>query len=158
MPTVRSVIGLHHRLLAVLIAAALAVSACGSDDEANDYADQVNEIQSRLVGDVTETVSDGPPADTEAAAEVAADLRRVFANSAGELAAIAPPEEVADLHDELVRAIRGVGIRIGRAEQAFADGTPEQATRAARELQSATADLQSELRTLIDAINAQLGD
>ena len=135
MPTVRSVIGFHHRLLAVLIAAALAVSACGSDDEANDYADQVNEIQSRLVGDVSETVSGGPPPDTEAAAEVAADLR-----------------------DELVRAIRGVGIRIGRAEQAFADGTPEQAARAARELQSATADLQSELRTLIDAINAQLGD
>ena len=158
MPTVRSVIGLHHRLLAVLIGAALALGACGSDDEANDYVEQVNEIQSRLVEDVTETVSEGPPADTEAAAEVAADLQSVFADTADELAAIEPPEDVADLHDELVRAIRGVGVRIGRAEQAFADGTPEQAARAARELQSATADLQSELRTLIDAINAQLGD
>ena len=151
-------IGLRHRVLAVLIAAALALGACGSDDEANDYVEQVNEIQSRLVEDVTETVSGGPPADTDAAAEVAADLRRVFANTADELAAIAPPEEVADLHDELVRAIRWVGVRIGRAEQAFADGSPQQAARAARELQSATADLQSELRTLIDAINAQLGD
>ena len=126
--------------------------------EANDYVEQVNEIQSRLVEDVTETVSGGPPADTEAAADVAADLQSVFADNADKLAAIAPLEEVANLHDELVRAIRGVGVRIRRAEQAFADGTPQQAARAARELQSATADLQSELRTLIDAINAQLGD
>ena len=33
MPTVSSVIGLHHRVLAVLIAAALALGACGSDDD-----------------------------------------------------------------------------------------------------------------------------
>ena len=55
------------------------LGACGSDDQANDYVDQVNEIQGRLVEDVTETVSGGPPADTDAAAEVAADLQRALA-------------------------------------------------------------------------------
>jgi len=158
MPTVRRVIAPRRPLVAALIAAALALGACGSDEEANDYVDQVNEIQSRLVEDVTETVSGDPPTDTEAAAEVAADLQSVFADTADELAQIAPPEDVVDLHDQLVRAIRGVGARIGEAEQTFADGTPQQAARAARELQSATTDLQSQLRTLIDDINTQLSD
>jgi hypothetical protein len=150
-------IALRRPIAAAMIAAALTVGACGSDDEVNDYVDRVNEIQGALVEDVNETVS-SPPADVEAAAEVAADLRSVFAGTANELASIEPPQDVAALHDDLVGAIRGVGARIGRAERAFASGNPERAARAARELQAATTDLQTQLRTLIDDINAQLGE
>ena len=63
---------------------------------------------------------------------------------------------MADLHDQLVAAIRDVGARIGDAEQAFSSGNPQQAAQAALELQSATTDLQTELNTVIDDINAQL--
>ena len=151
-------IALRHPLVAVLIAATLALGACGSDEEANDYVDGVNQIQTQLVEEVTDTVSGTPPTDAKAAAEVAADLRSVFASTADELAEIEPPEDVAALHDELVGALRRVGVRIGRAERAFSEGSPQEAARAARELQSTTGELQTQLTTLINDINAQLGE
>jgi hypothetical protein len=140
----------------LLLAGAFAVAACGSNEEDNDYVEQVNEIQNRLVDEVTETVSGDPPANPRAAAEVAADLQGVFTSTANEFDAVEPPDDVADLHDELVGAIRGVGARIGEAEKAFASGSSKQAARAALELQSATTDLQPQLTALIDDINAQL--
>jgi C-terminal processing protease CtpA/Prc len=139
-----------------LLAGALALAACGSNDEDNDYVEEVNAIQEQLVDDVTETVSGAPPANPKAAAEVAGELEGVFASTADEFEAIEPPQDVAGLHDELVAAIRGVGARIGEAEKAFASGNSKQAARAALELQTATTDLQPQLTALIDDINAQL--
>jgi hypothetical protein len=139
-----------------LLAGALALVACGSDEEANDYVDQVNGIQVELVDEVTETISGAPPADPKTAAEVATDLEGVFVATADELEAITPPEDVSRLHGELVAAIRGVGARIGEAEKAFSSGSPQRAADAARELQATTTDLQTELNTLINEINSQL--
>ena len=147
---------LRRPLAALLLVAAMALGACGSDEEANDYVEEVNGIQDQLVDEVTETVSGSPPADAKAAAEVAADLQSVFASTADEFEAVEPPDDVAGLHDELVAAIRGVGARIGEAEKAFASGNSKQAAQAALELQTATTDLQTDLTTLIDDINAQL--
>jgi hypothetical protein len=141
-----------------LLAGALALAACGSNEEDNDYVEQVNASQEQLVDEVTETVSGAPPANPRAAAEVAGELEGVFASTADEFEAIEPPQDVADLHDELVAAIRGVGTRIGETEKAFASGSSKQAARAALELQTATTDLQTQLSTLIDDINAQLQD
>jgi hypothetical protein len=141
-----------------MLAAILALGACGPSEEENDYVEQVNAIQGQLVDDVTETVSGAPPANPEAAAEVAAELEGVFASTADELEALERPQDVAELHAELVAAIRGVGARIGEAEKAFASGSSKQAARAALELQTATSDLQPQLTALIDDINAQLQD
>jgi hypothetical protein len=145
-------------LVPLLLAAALALVACGSSEEDEDYVDRVNEIQGGLVDDVTATVSGAPPANPKAAAEVAGDLEGVFESTADELEALAPPQDVAELHDDLVAAIRGVGNRIGEAERAFASGSAKRAAQAAQELQTATTDLQPQLNTLIDEINAQLQD
>lgn len=141
---------------ALLLAGALALAACGSNEENDDYVDQVNAIQEQLVDDVTEAVSGAPPTNPEAAAEVAADLEGVFTSTAEEFEAVEPPQDVADLHDELVAAIRRVGARIGEAEKAFASGDSKRAARAALELQTATTDLQPQLTRLIDDINARL--
>lgn len=146
----------RRALMPLLVCAALALVACGSNEEDNDYVEQVNEIQNRLVEEVTETVSGEPPADPKAAAEVAGDLEGVFTSTADEFEAVEPPQDVADLHDELVAAIRSVGARIGEAEKAFASGSSKQAARAALELQTATTDLQPQLTALIDDINARL--
>jgi hypothetical protein len=153
---VAAVIGLRLLATIALAAAALALSACGSDEEANDYIEEVNSVQEGLVAEVTDTVSQAPPANADAATEVAAELKGVFNDTADELEAIEPPEDVAELHGQLVTAVRDVGTRIGDAEQAFSSGNPQQAAQAALELQSATSDLQTELNTLIDDINGQL--
>jgi hypothetical protein len=147
---------LRRPLAAPAIAAALALGACGGDGEADDYVDEVNQVQVELVDEVTATVSANPPANAEQAADVAANLRDDFATTARELEAIEPPEEVAGVHDELVAAIRGLRAGIGEAERAFASGNPGRAARAASDLQAASADLQPELNRLVDEINAQL--
>jgi hypothetical protein len=153
---VAAVLGLRILATIALAAAALALAACGSNDEANDYIDEVNSVQEGLVTEVTDAVSQAPPANPEAAAAVATDLETVFNDTADELEAIEPPDDVAELHDDLVAAVRDVGTRIGDAEQAFSSGNPQQAAQAALELQQATTDLQTELNTLIDDINEQL--
>lgn len=149
-----------QRLSAVaagLLGAASIAAGCGSDTEqANDYVDQVNTLQVELVDQVNDAVSGTPPADPEAAAEVATDLQGVFETSADDLAAIEPPTDVADLHQQLVGSVSDVGDQIAEAEQAFSSGDPQQAAQAALQLQSATTELQTELNGLIDEINAQL--
>lgn len=149
-----------QRLSAVaagLLGAASIAAGCGSDtEEANDYVDEVNGLQVELVNEVTAAVSGAPPADPEAAAQVATDLQEVFETTADDLAAINPPEDVAGLHEQLVGSVSDVGEQIGEAEQAFSSGNPQQAAQAALQLQSATTELQNELNGLIDEINTQL--
>lgn len=148
------------RLASALAAALLALAAttgCGSDTEdANDYVDQVNEAQGELVRQVIDTVSGAPPTNANAAGEAAAELQGVFDSTAEELEAIEAPEDVAELHAELVDTVAAVGERIGGARQGLQTGDPQQAARAARELQAATTELQTELDRLIDEINARL--
>jgi hypothetical protein len=146
-----------QRLSAVaagLLGAASIAAGCGSDtEEANDYVDQVNTLQVELINQAAETVSGTRPADP---AQVAIDLQKVFEASADDLAAIEPPEDVADLHQQLVGSVSAVGDQIGDAEQAFSSGDPQQAAQAAQDLQSTASGLQTELNGLINEINAQL--
>ena len=148
------------RLASALTAALLALAAatgCGSDtEEANDYIDQVNEAQGELVRQVIDTVSGAPPTNANAAGEAAAELQGVFESTAEELEAIEAPEDVTELHAELVDTVAAVGEQIGGAREGLQTGDPQQAARAAQELQAATTELQAELDRLIDEINAQL--
>ncbi len=149
-----------QRLSAVaagLIGAASIAAGCGSaTEEANNYVDDVNDLQVELVNQVNEAVSGAQPADPNAAAQVFTDLQDVFDTAADDLDAIDPPEDVADLHQQLVGSISDVGDQIGDAEQTFSSGNSQQAAQAAAQLQSATTELQTELNGLIDDINAQL--
>ncbi len=141
--------------MGALVAAAALAAGCGSDEEANSYVDEVNAIQTALVADVNEVAAEAPPANAKAVAAVAADLRAVFERNAAELERIEPPEEVADLHAQLATAVGDVAERIGEAERTFERGDPQQAAKAALELQTATTELQGELSGLIDQINAR---
>ena len=69
-----------------------------------------------------------------------------------------PPEEVADLHAQLVGELRQIADRIAKAEDAFRDADAQQAAEAATELQQATNQAQTDLNELIDEINAEFGN
>jgi hypothetical protein len=144
-------------LLVPALAAALALAGgCGSDEEANDYVDEVNALQTELVDEVSDTVSGASPTDPDAAGQVFEELSANFEEAADEFEAVEPPEDVADLHDRLVTAIRDVSARIGDAGERIAGGSAQQAAAAAVELQQAATELQTELNGLIDDINARL--
>jgi PBP1b-binding outer membrane lipoprotein LpoB len=148
------------KLASMLAVAAVALIAagCGDVEEQNDYVDQVNALQTELVSEVTAVVSGTPPSNAQQAADVAGELGDVFNDSADDIEAVTPPEEVADLHAELVAKIRDIADQINAAEEAFTSGNAQEAAQAATELQSATNSAQTELNSLIDQINAEFGD
>lgn len=143
----------------VAIATAAAIAAgCGSADEQNEYVDEVNASQVDLVDEIRATVSGAAPSTPNEAATVAAELEGIFEGSADEIDAVTPPEEVADLHAQLVGELRQIADRIAKAEDAFRDADAQQAAEAATELQQATNQAQTDLNELIDEINAEFGN
>jgi Family of unknown function (DUF6376) len=138
------------------VAAILAlVAGCGNEEQ-NDYVDEVNALQTELVSQVTEATSGSVPTTPEEAAEVAGELAQVFADGAEEFEAVSPPEEVADLHAQLVEQIRGIADQVEAAEEAFNSGNAQEASQAALELQQAGNEAQTALDDLISQINDEL--
>jgi hypothetical protein len=145
------------RLASLLVVGIVAVigAGCGSTDEQNNYVDQINALQTDLVNQVNEVVAGSPPANAQQAAAVAADLEKAFSASADDIEAVTPPDEVADLHDQLVTKIREIADQIAKARNAFENGNAQEAAAAAVDLQTATSQAQTDLNTLIDEINAE---
>jgi hypothetical protein len=143
-------------VLGFVIAAAVALAAAGCGNaEKNDYVDQVNEIQSNLQTQAAAEISSAPTSPAQAG-KFAEKLQQLFADAADQLEAVDPPEDVADLHAQLVAKVRDVGDQIGKVVDAFNSGNPQQIKQAASELQSAISTSQTELSSLIDQINSTL--
>lgn len=145
------------RLAGALAIAALAVIGVGcGNDEQNDYVEEVNRLQTELVDEVTAAVSGAVPTNQQDAAEIAAELEQVFADGAEQFESVTPPEEVADLHEQLVKQIDGIAEQVGAAEEAFTSGNATEASQAALALQEASNRIQTDLNGLIDQINSEL--
>jgi hypothetical protein len=135
-------------------AVALAVAGCGNAEK-NDYVDKVNEIQSNLQTQATQAISSAPTSPAQAG-ELVKKLESIFSDAADQLAAVDPPSDVADLHNQLVDKIREVSDEVGKLSDAFESGNPQQIQQAATKLQSAISKSQTALSSLIDQINSQL--
>jgi outer membrane murein-binding lipoprotein Lpp len=144
-------------ILAIAVVASLLAAGCGDSDEKNDYVDAVNELQNDLVADVTAAAEQTPTSQKEAA-DYAGEIAAVFSQAADRFHAVEPPQDVADLHSQLVDQIRSIAAQTRRAEQTLRNGTPEEAQKALRKLQTAATDAQIRLNMLIDEINADLRD
>ena len=139
-----------------MLAAGLIAAGCGDAEEKNDYVDQVNELQLAYVDDVTAAVSGDAPSTPNGAAEAAGTLAELTNGVADDIEAVEPPEDVADLHQQLVDELRSVATQITDAEDAIANGNPQEAAQAATELQTAITGAQTELNSLINEINSTL--
>jgi hypothetical protein len=146
-----------RRIASLIAVAAIApvVAGCGNEEQ-NDYVDEVNSLQTELVDRVTEATAGSVPTTPQEAAEVAGQLAQVFADGADEFEAVSPPEEVADLHTQLVEQIRGIADQVEAAEEAFNSGNAQQASQAALDLQEAGNEAQTALNDLISQINDEL--
>ncbi|HEX2127588.1 MAG TPA: DUF6376 family protein [Solirubrobacterales bacterium] len=139
----------------LLIAAALVVPACGSEEN-NDYVDEVNELQGAYVEDVTDLTSVAP-SSPDAVAKTAADLADLTARLASDIEDVEPPDDVAELHQQLVGELDKVADQIGGLEEDLAGSNPQQAVQAATDLTSAITRSQTEIQSLIGQINEELG-
>ncbi len=145
-------------LVVVLVATvAFVATGCGNG-EANDYVDEVNAIQTDLQSEAGE-ISAGAATNPNQIADIASQLEEAFASAADELEAVDPPEDVADLHAQLIDQVSGLGEQIGAAGDAIENAeTPQEIQQAATELQTAASGAATELSTLIDQINSTLQD
>ncbi len=142
--------------LAATVAIAIVAPGCGSVAEQNDYVEQVNAEQTQLLDSIGKIVSGPAPTNSEQAAEVAGRLSRAFATSANEIEAVDPPEDVANLHAQMVDGMRELSDRLRDAQRALAGGNAQQAAEAAADLQQQTTRAQQRIQGLIDRINAEL--
>lgn len=142
--------------LAATVAIAIVAAGCGSVAEQNDYVEQVNAEQTQLLDSIGNIVSGSAPTNSQQAAEVAGKLSRAFATSADEIEAIEPPDNVAELHGQLVDGMRGLSDRLREAQRALAGGNAQRAAEAAADLQRETSRAQARIQDLIDRINAGL--
>ena len=143
-------------LILVLTATlALVVAGCGNE-EANDYVDEVNAIQTDLQTEAAE-ISSGAATNPNQIGEIASQLQDAFAAAADDLEAVDPPEDVADLHAQLIDEVSALGDQIGAAGEAIQNAnTPQEIQQAATELQTAANGAAGELSSLIDEINSTL--
>ena len=143
------------RLAGALAIAALAVIGVGcGNDEQNDYVDEVNRAADRAR-------RRGHRRGLRRGADQPAGRRRDRRRARSRCSPTAPssssrsspPEEVADLHEQLVKQIDGIAEQVGAAEEAFTSGNAEEASQAALALQEASNQIQTDLNGLIDQIN-----
>jgi hypothetical protein len=147
------------RVLSVVFAigAAAAIAAGCGNEEQNDYVDQVNAIQEDIAAAATEA-SSSAPSNPKEAAQAGHQIADAFAAGADDLAAIDPPEDVADLHQQLTDELSGVAEDIDSAADTFETGNAQQAAAAAVDLQTSVTEAQTEVNSLIDQINSEFGN
>ena len=95
---------LRPATLSLALAAALALGACGGDtDEKNEYVDEVNTVTSTLNDGLADVSSQTPSTTSpQQVAGVFSDFASNLSAAVTDVGEITPPDEVADLHDELV--------------------------------------------------------
>ena len=144
-------------ILVLTATVALVAAGCGNG-EANDYVDEVNAIQTSLQTEAGE-ITAGAATNPNQIGEIASQLEEAFASAAEELEAVDPPEDVADLHAQLVDQVSGLGDQIGAAGDAIQNAnSPQEIQAAATELQTAASGAAGELDSLINEINSTLQD
>jgi ABC-type transporter Mla subunit MlaD len=143
--------------LAVALAAGV-LAGCGSGDtdDKNAYVDEVNQAQQRfadtfeeLSGQITSTSTPNEDRKTLRGFEAAID------KTAGELEAVDPPGDVAELHTQLVDEMRSYGEAVGTFREAVG-GDLDEVTRAQTTLATKTSQTSSEINRTIDRINQTL--
>ena len=147
---------LRAALLCLAAVAALALAACGGDESSDEYIDDVNAVQNEFLDTMTEVAST-PPTNPAQAGDVISEMEAAFTTAADDLEAIDPPEDVADLHEELTTTMSDLGGQVADLGESLTGGNPQQTAQAATELQAALTEAQSEVTTLTDQINEELG-
>ena len=149
---------LRAALVAMAMIAALAFAAGCGNEEQNDYADDVNSAQESFLEEMTAAASQANPANAGQADQLIGEMQGAIDSFVSDLEGIEPPEEVADLHDELITTMSDIGGEIGELGDALTSGNPQQAAQAAAQLTTAVSSAQTEVTSIIDQINAEFGN
>jgi hypothetical protein len=116
-------------LVAMLVLVGLLAGGCGSDDSSSStasdpdsYAGDVVAIMQPLSADLQQAGDDATNASSEDDVVAALDdSEAVLSDSVDQLQALTPPEEVADLHQQLIAEIQSYLQSVTQTSAAFTD-------------------------------------
>ena len=145
-------------IAAIAASLSLAVAACnGNTDEKNDYVDQVNGVTSTLNSGLTEITTQATAiAAPERASEVFSSFGASLDTAAAEISEISPPEEVADLHDQLVQQIRTLSSEATNAANEVKAGGAASVVGVAGQFVTEATRLSNEVDSTLSEINSEL--
>jgi len=145
-------------ILPVLLgAAALFLVACDGDtEEKNDYVDEVNEAQTTLQDDISGLAQ--TPQSPDELVGFYENTVQSLDEAVASLEDIAPPDEVADLHDQLIIEVQGLADVITGAADEIQQGGAAAVPGAVSQLATEGSKLQSEFSATIDEVNSELQD
>ena len=148
------------RALAVLIAllALPALAACGEDTDAqNDYVDEVNGVTTRLNDELNRIASEVTSvSNPQEAVDAFATLSDAVRSAGDELEAVDPPEDVAELHDQLVGQVERLAAEAGNAVDEVRAGGPAAVIGVATAFIGEANRISSDIDGTLDEINSVL--
>jgi len=141
--------------------AALALGACGGDDErkaTNEYVRQVNNAQNEFAQTVT-TVSERITQKSSSSQDrkTLQEFQTAIDDVVADLRAIEEPDAVTSEHAQLVKAMSGFGAEIRKATRALRNPDTDTIADAQRTIQGATQTVNVRIDQAIAAINSKLG-
>jgi hypothetical protein len=154
--------GPPRNLAALLLAfAALALGACGGDDDRkakNAYVSEVNAAQSEFASTVT-TVSERitPKSSSSQDRKTLEQFEAAIAEVVKNLRDVDVPEDVKSEHGQLVEAMSGFGDEIEKATKALRNPDTRTIAEAQKTIQRATQTVNVRIDAAIAAINSKLG-
>ncbi len=152
----------HLRILVPLLlaVAAIALGACGGEDDQkakNAYVGEVNAAQSEFANTV-QTVSERitPKSSSRRDRKTLEEFQNAIADVVDNLRGIDVPDGVDSEHDQLVKAMSGFGDQIKQATVALRNPDSAKIAEAQRSIQTATQTVNLRIDAAIAAINAKL--
>jgi hypothetical protein len=144
--------------LAVL---ALVATGCGSDaKKSNDYVDAVNKAQTEFADNVQKvggaSSAGGDPA--AAAKKTFSDLGAAIDKVIADLKAVDPPDDVKDLHNELISELNEFGGQVKEAAGSLTSSDPQTIASAQSKFASSASSLGTRISKTISDINTKLHD
>jgi outer membrane murein-binding lipoprotein Lpp len=146
------------RLLAAFaVLAVLALVGCNSNEDEQDYVDRLNEITEVLRDDVDQLSKDGKAVgDPQATADVYEGFAAKFGQAATDAAKLTPPDQISDLHDQIVKDLEAMRREAMRAADQVRALPATEIVHVRARLEIDEGRLANDIDTAIEEINNEL--
>lgn len=148
--------------LAVACLAAISLVAgagCGSDTKSsNDYVKAINKVQTEFASDI-QKVGTSAPSGTDPAAKAKqtfSDLGAAIDKAVTDLKAVDPPDEVKDLHNQLIAEMTQFGSQVNTASASLKSGDPQAIVAAQSKFAASASAVGQQISKTIGDINKKL--
>ena len=155
-------------LVLLLSFLALVAAGCGGDDgggssegssealSKEDYIEEINSAQTTFV-DAASNLNLASPESPKAFADSIEELNGSVDQLVTDLEEITPPEEIADLHQQLIDGMEEYGSTISENVEGLRSGDQQKLVQAAQNIGEASTEFSTSFTDQVSKINEQLG-